>query len=172
MTGGPGAILITPAVSRRTCGIVSITGGSTGLFVYVGGVPWGGTVLLKGGNDTGAPTTYESMNPPTITSQTLGRWTLNLDLFDTTGNFAPARGSSIVLTEGGMKLFAGCIQSVGRQRTSLASATGGWSRRTRTPQAVRFRRPSWTLWGPALTGRESPTPEPAFRQHSGISWRI
>ena len=116
MTGGPGALLPRAIASQQSLGIPSLAGGSAVLAVYVGGVPWGGTVLLQGGNDTGAPVTYESQNPPTITSQTLGRWTLNIDLFDTTGNFAPARGQSIVLTEGGAKLFAGCIQSVGRQR--------------------------------------------------------
>ena len=116
MAGGPGALLPRAIASRQSMGIPALAGGSTGLAVYVGGLPWGGTVLLAGGNDTGAPVTYESQNPPTITSQTLGRWTLNIDLRDTTGNFAPARGQSIVLTEGGAKLFAGCIQSVGRQR--------------------------------------------------------
>jgi hypothetical protein len=116
MTGGPGAILPRAIASRQAMGIPSISGGSTGLSVYVGGVPWQGTVLLQGGSDSAAPVTYETMNPPTITSQTLGRWTLNLDLFDTTGLYAPARGLPIVLTEGGAKLFAGCIQSVGRQR--------------------------------------------------------
>jgi hypothetical protein len=116
IAGGPGALLPTAIKSQQAMGIPSISGGSTGLFVYVGGLPWLGEVMLEGANDTGAPVTYESQNPPTITSQTLGRWTLNIDLFDTTGNYAPARGQSIVITEGGAKLFAGCIQSVGRQR--------------------------------------------------------
>lgn len=116
ITGGPNALLPTAIRSQQQMGIPSMTGGSTGLFLYVGGVPWQGTVLLQGGSDTGAPVTYESQNPPTITSQTLGRWTLNVDLFDTTGLYCPARGQSIVLTEGGQKLFAGCIQTVGRER--------------------------------------------------------
>lgn len=116
IVGGAGAVRPTSIKSQQLLGFPIMTGGGTGLAVYVGGQPWLGAVFLQGGNDTGAPVTYESQNPPTITSQTLGRWTLQLDLFDTTGNYAPARGQSIVVTEGGSKLFAGCIQTVGRQR--------------------------------------------------------
>ena len=116
MTGGPRGLLPQSIPSQQSMGIPGLFGGSKTLSLYVGGVPWQGTVLIEGGNDTGAPVTYESQNPPTITSQTLGRWTLQIDLFDTTGMYAPARGQSIVLTEGGYKLFAGCIQTVGRQR--------------------------------------------------------
>ena len=101
-------------------GTPSFSGGSTELVVTVGGVVWPQTgptgTMNQGLSDTGAPITYEAQNPPTITSQTLGRWTLQIDLFDDTGTYAPARGQSIILTEGGYKFFAGCIQSVGRQR--------------------------------------------------------
>lgn len=112
MIGGPSPMRPASIPSQQRFGIPAITGGSTELVVNIGGVPWGGLVLIEGGSDTAAPTTYESSNPPTITSQTLGRWTLNLDLFDDTGNFAPAIGQTVQITEGGYLLFAGCIQTV------------------------------------------------------------
>jgi len=116
LTGGPNAILPGFAKSRRFVGIPALTGGNPQLSVYVGGAIWGGRVLALGGSDTAAPTTFESSNPPTITSQTLGRWTLNIDLYDDTNTYAPARGQTIVVMENGQKLFAGCIQTVGRAR--------------------------------------------------------
>lgn len=114
--GGPGFVRPNPGVSRRFVGIPAIAGGNGQLTVYCGGAVWQGTVLAAGGSDSGAPVSYESSNPPTITSQTLGRWTLNVDLFDTTGNFAPTRGQTILVMENGLNLFAGCIQTVGRSR--------------------------------------------------------
>ena len=116
LIGGPNSLKPYAIPSQQRMGIPSLTGGSTGLFVNIGGAPWGGTVLSQGGSDTSAPTSYESSNPPTITSQTLGRWTLNIDLYDDTGNFAPAIGQTIQLMEGGFLLFAGCIQTVAYAR--------------------------------------------------------
>ena len=116
ITGGPSPIRATSIASQQAFGIPKLIGGSGVLTVTTGGSVYLGTVLSNGGSDTSAPVTYESSNPPTITSQTLGRWTLNVDLFDTTGLYAPTRGQTIVLTEGGQTLFAGCIQTVGRQR--------------------------------------------------------
>lgn len=116
MTGGPNPIKIYPAPSRRACGVVAISGGSTQLVVNIGGAPWGGTVLSQGGSDTAAPASYESSNPPTITSQTLGRWVLNVDLFDDSGLYAPAVGQTIQVMEGGYLLFAGCIQTIAYAR--------------------------------------------------------
>jgi hypothetical protein len=126
MTGGPNPLKIYPAPSRRACGIVAISGGSTALVVSIGGNVWPNTgsqtgVLSQGGSDTGAPVSYESANPPTITSQTLGRWTLQIDLFDDTGNYTVAVGQTVQITEGGYTLFAGCVQTV--QYTRLMGTT-------------------------------------------------
>ncbi len=112
MTGGPNAILPGFAASRRFVGIPALTGGDPTLSVNVGGSLWGGQVLCPGLTDAGSPVSYESSSPPTITSQTLGRWTLQIDLFDDTGNFTPARGQTITVMENGVKLFAGCIQDL------------------------------------------------------------
>jgi hypothetical protein len=120
ITGGPSPMKPYAIASQQAFGIPAITGGSGQLSVSVGGVVWPNTgptgVLAQGGSDTSAPTTYESSNPPTITSQTLGRWTLNVDLFDDTGNYTVAVGQTIVITEGGYTLFAGCVQTVAYQR--------------------------------------------------------
>jgi hypothetical protein len=130
VTGGPHPMLPTTIKSQQAFGIPSITGGSGQLIVNIGGVPWGGSVgagtsgvLALGGSDTAAPTTYEPSNPPTITSQTLGRWTLNIDLIDDSGLLCPAVGATIQITEGGYLLFAGCIQTVAYQRLMGTSST-------------------------------------------------
>jgi hypothetical protein len=116
LIGGPNALRPRAIPSKQAMGIPGITGGGTQLVVTVGGVAWPNGqqygVLAEGGSDTGAPVTYESQNPPTITSQTLGRWTLQVDLFDATGTNVIAVGQTILLTEGGYLLFAGCVQTV------------------------------------------------------------
>jgi len=117
MKGGPNQIRPTAIASQQSMGIPAIGGGSTALVVTVGGNVWPNAgsatgVLSKGGSDTAAPVSYESPNPPTITSQTLGRWTLQIDLFDDTGNYTVAVGQTVVITEGGYTLFAGCVQTI------------------------------------------------------------
>lgn len=122
LIGGPNAILPYAIPTQQSFGIPAIAGGNPNLAVNVGGSPWPGTiygavgVLIKGGSDTAAPVSYESANPPTITSQTLGRWTLQIDLIDDTGLYAPAIGQTIQITEGGYLLFAGCIQTIAYAR--------------------------------------------------------
>lgn len=107
--------------SQQSFGIPAIEGGSTALVVSIGGVVWPNAgqltgVLSEGGSDTAAPVSYEASNPPTISSQTLGRWTLQIDLFDATGNYTVAVGQTVQITEGGYTLFAGCVQTVGYAR--------------------------------------------------------
>lgn len=130
MTGGPNPILIYPAPSRRSCGVLAISGGSTELVVSIGGVVWPNVsdtgVLSQGGSDTAAPVTYESSNPPTINSQTLGRWTLNIDLLDSTGNFTVAVGQTVQITEGGYLQFAGCVQTPSYARLMGTEKTIIW----------------------------------------------
>ena len=117
IAGSASYVLPTAIASLQAFGLPAIGGQYDGsMKVYVGGVLWPATVLVKGGSDTAAPVTYESTKPPTITSQTLGRWVLEIDLYDDTGLYAPARGQTILVTEAGLRLFAGCIQTVGRQR--------------------------------------------------------
>jgi hypothetical protein len=116
MSGAVQYLLPKSIPSKQAFGIPALTGGDGQLTVIVGGITWQGTVLASGGSDTASPVTYEDANPPTITSQTLGRWTLEVDLFDTTGQYAPARGQTILLMENGLNLFAGCIQKVSWQR--------------------------------------------------------
>ena len=124
VAGGVSNLLPFTILSRQSFGFPAMTGSyDSTLTVYVGGVKWGGTVLALGGTDSGAPTNYGSQNPPTINSQTLGRWTLNIDLMDTTGANAPALGQTIELVEGGLKLFVGCIQTAGRQLLMGTSGT-------------------------------------------------
>jgi Concanavalin A-like lectin/glucanases superfamily len=122
ITGGPSFLLPASIPSQQSFGLPTLGGSYDGtLAVYVGGSIWPGQVMALGASDTAAPTTYESSNPPTIESQTLGRWVLNIDLGDDTGQFAPALSQTIVITEGGQKLFAGCIQTVGRQQLMAGS---------------------------------------------------
>lgn len=82
--------------------------------------------LSIGGVDLSA---YHKEEFATIQSQTIGRWTASIELFDNTGTiatlFAGANGGvglSITIQEYGFKLFAGCIQSVVTQR--YLSTTG------------------------------------------------
>jgi hypothetical protein len=132
INGAPAPMRIYPAVSRRSCGVVAISGGSTDLVVSIGGKVWPNApsgltgVMIQGASDTGAPVSYESANPPTITSQTLGRWTLQIDLFDATGNYAVAVGQTILVTEGGAVQFAGCVQTIQYSRLMGTSGAILW----------------------------------------------
>lgn len=112
VVGGPNSLLPRTIPSQQRMGIPSLTGGAGIFQVYISGKLYGGRALWPGASDSGSPVSYASSVPPTIRSQTLGRWSLDIDLYDETGNFVPVFGQSIVIIEANLNLFAGCIQTV------------------------------------------------------------
>ena len=58
----------------------------------------------------------------TIQSQTIGRWQATFKLFDNTGTIAPSLAQTVVILDYGVKIFAGCIQSVVINREMMTSS--------------------------------------------------
>lgn len=112
ISGANQHLLPATVPANRSFGIPAITGGSGGFFLFVSNKPYAGQVLGLGASDPGTPQSFASASPPTITSQTLGRWTLTIDLYDETGTNIPVFGQSIAVVEGFERRFAGCIQTV------------------------------------------------------------
>lgn len=108
VAGGYRQITLPPSDPPPQSAAPTIVGGDQSTQLYIGGVNL---------------SSYHLEERASIQSQTIGRWTANVTLFDSSGTilalFSGANGGvglSITIQEYGYKLFAGCIQSVRAQR--------------------------------------------------------
>lgn len=110
---GSSQSLIVGGFSPQQFGIPTVTGGPTHLRILLGGVdiPFPAAALALGAGDP-TPGSQGGGSAPTITSQTIGRWQAQFDIFDASGTFAPSLGGTVIFFENNLKLFAGCLVSV------------------------------------------------------------
>lgn len=101
-------ITLPPSEAPAQSAAPTVTGGDPSMQLFIGGVNLSAYHLEENAN---------------IDSQTIGRWTARVSLFDNSGTvlalFAGANngvGLSITIQEYDQKLFAGCVQSVAAQR--------------------------------------------------------
>jgi hypothetical protein len=66
----------------------------------------------------------QSPQPVQIQSQTIGRWVAQFDIFDKDGSFSPQLGQTVQITEGGLRLFGGCLDSI---QLDLLDGTLSWA---------------------------------------------
>lgn len=127
-----GHLLITESFSAAATGTASFVAGAYRQITLPPSdpVPQSAAPTVTGGNPAmqlyiGAVnvSAYHKEELANIQSQTIGRWTANVELFDSSGTllalFNSANGGvglSITIQEYGFKLFAGCVQSVVAQR--------------------------------------------------------
>ncbi len=122
-------ILGTGGVVAVQSGTPTLSGGSTTLTVYIGKInrgaylkPMGWSQPMEGGGGGHGGTGAAGGGPLTITSSQLGRATCNFDVVVEDGSgWAPRAGQTVVLTELGQTLFAGCLRAV------TAEPFNGWA---------------------------------------------
>jgi hypothetical protein len=97
-----------------------------GLQIFLGGVEVTKYTLLLESNVPSTEPTLGSggvAQSCTIQSQVIGRWTATFKLFDNTGTISPSLAQTVQILDYGVKIFAGCIQSISINRElSTASA--------------------------------------------------
>ena len=108
VAGGYRQITLPPSEPPPQSAAPTVVGGGESMQLYIGGVNL---------------SEFHKEESASIQSQTIGRWTANIELFDDSDTildlFSGANGGvglSIIIQEFGYKLFAGCIQSVVAQR--------------------------------------------------------
>lgn len=114
ISGSPKWVNVVGIVGPRN---IPVPGGSTGGGTsggVTGGV--GGVHIFLSGTDRTVPYLSRVEGTCTVASQTLGRWTATFDLFDDTGAFVPQLGQTVLITDEGTRIFAGCITEVRTER--------------------------------------------------------
>lgn len=96
-----------PIPSSESWPTPTITGGVQGLQLFIA------ESLITLLNPMGAGSGASAIN---ITSQTIGRATASFDVAVTNGSYAPVVGQTVLITELGATLFAGCIDTIVCQR--------------------------------------------------------
>ena len=115
--GGPQTINLSRGYgvpSRFAAGFPSLTGGTrTGFQVIVGCTDVTKYLLAFGSSDTAAASgSKASPAAPTLTSQTIGRWTMQFDLRDPSMTYAPQVDQKVTFYDKtGVLLFAGFVNS-------------------------------------------------------------
>lgn len=105
---GPTQYVNIPSIPSSTLfPTPTITGGFQGPSLFIAGV------LNLQWNPAGAGSNAQAC---TITSQTIGRATMTFDIWIPDGSYAPVLGQTVVLTELGITLFAGCIDTIVTER--------------------------------------------------------
>jgi hypothetical protein len=107
--GGPQRIFPAGTPSSYASGTPKIVGGAApGVSLYIGGVLF--PMLVEGAADpipgAGAAT------PPQVTSQTIGRWTCQFDVYSDTNSFVPIIGQTVQVFDLGNRIFMGCVNEV------------------------------------------------------------
>lgn len=107
--GGAQRIFPQPLPSQFVCGPPVVVGGANpGVALYVGGTLF--PILVEGASDpipgAGAATR------PSISSQTIGRWTFQCDTFIQNNTLVPQVGQTVQLFDYGQRRFMGCINDV------------------------------------------------------------
>lgn len=105
VTGTPQLILMGPGPGTNPVGIPTIVGGDTGLRIYMAGVDVTCPRLQVFGSG-------QQPQPVRLESQTIGRQTALFDMYDQDASFSPQLGQTVQITEGGLRLFAGCVNSI------------------------------------------------------------
>jgi len=120
--GGAKLIAGAGAIYDGAVGYPTITGGQSGTFLYIGGSDRSSYLAGNGATNPAASGSASgaTQQPPTIQSQTLGRWSASFDLWAADG-YLPALGQTVQYIENGVKLFAGCLNSVQLERISGSS---------------------------------------------------
>jgi hypothetical protein len=114
--GGPQFINVQPILSGELWGSPAVTGGRGGVQLFLGGIDY--TFYLSLANTAAQ-----------IQSQTLGRWSFTFELADGTGQLylnsiaspavtppPPVIGMTVLVIDNGLRIFAGCIQTVVNDR--------------------------------------------------------
>ena len=126
VSGNAQFILASPVIrGPRSFPFPTVSGGNADVFLrlYLGGVDVSNRLLIYGANDNsgvGGGVQGGGGNaapqPVSIESQTIGRWNARFDLYCGDGSFAPAIGSTVLFTEAGRRMFAGCLVKVVTER--------------------------------------------------------
>lgn len=109
IAGGPVRITVPAIPSGFVCGPPKVVGGANPqVSLYIGGVLF--PILVEGASDpipgAGAAT------KPQFSSQTIGRWTFQCDVFSLNNVFVPIVGQTVQLFDFGNRAFMGCINDV------------------------------------------------------------
>jgi len=111
--GPQNRIFPTGVPSSFATGYPTIVGGTTNdMVLLIGGVQF--AILRLGASDPipGAG----SATAPQLTSQTIGRWTAQFDVYTDDNSQIPAIGQTVILIEFGVRLFMGCISEALAER--------------------------------------------------------
>ncbi len=103
VTGGPQYVVFTSIPSNRKTFVPTVTGGSAGVYVFLSGVDRTGYL-------------YMDSSGLRIQSQSMGRWQATFVLFVGDGSFTPALGQTVLITDFGARVFAGCIIEIKQER--------------------------------------------------------
>lgn len=113
VTGSPLWINTAPIASGERWYIPTVTGGASGVRLFLSGI------------EVTEPYFSWIDNTCRITSQTLGRWSANFDLYVDDGSYIPVIGQTVLIMDNGVRIFAGCIQEVvaARQLSTVSKIT-------------------------------------------------
>jgi hypothetical protein len=107
--GGPQRVIPLGVASGFAAGTPNVVGGANpGVALYIGGVLF--PILVEGASDPipGAG----GATKPNFSSQTIGRWTFQCDVFSLNNLFIPKIGQTVALYDFGNRAFMGCINDV------------------------------------------------------------
>ena len=113
IAGGPQVVQPGGLRSAFAAGLPALAGpggvgpaGVGGLRIWIGGVEFTKYLMNQGVANPGADA-QTTAQPPQLTSQTIGRWTLTFDLCDVELLATPTLDGTVLLMENGQRLFSG-----------------------------------------------------------------
>jgi hypothetical protein len=121
-------VQLSAVVGAQAVGVLTLRGGTLGLKVFIGGIERTNYVAWR---DAATGQSSTSVGPGigsggsgqglTLSSNTRGRWTATFTMYVPTGpgTWGPARGQTVLITDFGRRLFAGCITDVSINREMM-----------------------------------------------------